>query len=96
MKTRYNMQLVMKDTPRESIFTHIQSILDRYDLPSVFDLLNCPPTKEAWKCTLNHKINDMVQKFWRSDIESKSSTKLLKPKCIECGQQPPYMVNCKE
>ena len=26
-------QLVMKDTPRECIFTHIQSILDRYDLP---------------------------------------------------------------
>ena len=53
-------QLVMKDTPRESIFTHIQSILDRYGLPSVFELLNSPATKEAWKCTLNHKINDMV------------------------------------
>ena len=68
----------MKDTPRESIFTHIQSILDRYGLPSVFGLLNSPPTKEAWKCTLNHKINDMVQKLWRSDTESKSSTKYLK------------------
>ena len=78
-------QLVMKDTPRESIFTHIQSILDRYDLPSVFDLLNCPPTKEAWKSTLNHKINDMVQKFWRSDIESKSSTKYLNPNVLCVG-----------
>ena len=75
-------QLVMKDTHRESIFTHIQSILDRYGLPSVFEFLNSQPTKEAWKCTLNYKINDMVQTFWRSDIESKSSTKYLNPNVL--------------
>ena len=35
--------------------------------------------------TLNHKINDMVQKFWRSDIESKSSTKYLNPNVLSVG-----------
>ena len=48
-------QLVMRESPRESIFTHIQSISAQYGLPSVFELLNDPPAKEAWKCTLNHK-----------------------------------------
>ena len=55
----------MKNTPRESIesiFTRIQSTLDKFGLPSVFELLNGPLIREAWKCTLNHKINDMVQK----------------------------------
>ena len=36
-------QLVMRDSTRESIFTHIQSISAQYGLPSVFELLNDPP-----------------------------------------------------
>ena len=70
-------QLIMRESPRESIFTHIQSILAQYGLPSVFELLNDPPAKEAWKCILNHKIHDMVKGSWKSDIECKSSTKYL-------------------
>ena len=38
-------QLVMKESPRESIFTHIKSILALYGLPSIFELLDNPPTK---------------------------------------------------
>ena len=36
-------QLVMKDNPRESIFTHIKSILENYGLPSVLSLISSPP-----------------------------------------------------
>ena len=78
-------QLVMRESPRESIFTHIQSITDQYGLPSVFELLNDPPAKEAWKCTLNHKIHDMVKASWKSDIECKSSTKYLNANVLNVG-----------
>ena len=38
-------QLVMRESPRKSIFTHIKSILALYGLPSIFELLNNnPPT----------------------------------------------------
>ena len=32
-------QLVMRDAPQESIFTYIISILEYYDLPSIFGLI---------------------------------------------------------
>ena len=78
-------QLVMRESPRESIFTHIQSISAHYGLPSVFELLNDPQAKEAWKCTLNHKIHDMVKASWKSDIECKSSTKYLNANVLNVG-----------
>ena len=71
-------QVVMKDSPCE-IFTYIQSTWSHYDLPSVFELLAKPPSKEAWKHLLNRKVHDMVEALWKSDIESKSSTKYLNP-----------------
>ena len=52
-------QLLMRDAPQESIFTYIKSILEYYDLPSIFGLINNPPTKAEWKRTLNHKIHDI-------------------------------------
>ena len=71
--------VIMRESPRESIFTHIKSILAHYGLPAIFELLDNPQTKAAWKCTLNQKIHEMVETFWKSDIESKSSTKYLNP-----------------
>ena len=78
-------QLVMRDSPRKSIFTHIKSILVHYGLPSIFELLDSLPSKAVWKCTLKHKIHEMVETFWKSDIESKSSTKYLNPGVMKIG-----------
>ena len=38
-------QVAMKDSPSESIFTYIQSILSHYDLPFVFGSLTYPHSK---------------------------------------------------
>ena len=70
-------QMVMKDSPSESIFTDIQSILRHFELPSVFELLSNPPSRETWKRLLNCRVHDMVEAAWKADIESKSSTKYL-------------------
>ena len=49
-------QIVMKDFPDKSMFTHIQCLLDLYDLPSVFELMSNTLPKLEWKNTLNRKI----------------------------------------
>ena len=78
-------QVIMKDSPSESIFTYNQGILSHYDLPSVFELLSNPPSKEAWKRLLNCKVHDMVEAARKADIESKSSTKYLNPLVLNVG-----------
>ena len=45
-------QLVMKDNPRESIFTHIKSILEHDGLPSVFSLFAVPHLRLSAKYTI--------------------------------------------
>ena len=49
--------------------------------------LNCwtTPQPAVWKCTLNHKIHEMVETFWKSGIKSKSSTKYLNPGVLKIG-----------
>ena len=78
-------QVVKKDSPSESIFIYIQSILSHYELPSFFELLSYPPSREVWKRLLNYKVHDMVEAAWKADIESKSSTKYLNPSLLNVG-----------
>ena len=77
--------MVTKDSPSESIFTYIQSILSHYELPAVFELLSNPPSREAWKRLLNCKVHDMVEAAWKADVESKSFTKYLNPLVLNVG-----------
>ena len=78
-------QVLMKDSPSESISTYIQGILSHYELPSVFELLSNPPSREVWKRLLNCNVYDMVEAAWKADIESKSSTKYLNPLVLNVG-----------
>ena len=75
----------MKDSPSESIFTYIQSILSHYELPAIFELLSNPSSREAWKRLLNCKVHDMVEAAWKADVESKSFTKYLNPLVLNVG-----------
>ena len=54
-------------------------------MPSVFELLSNPPSKEAWKRLLNCKVHDLVEAAWKADIESQSSTKYLNPLALNVG-----------
>ena len=55
-------QLVIKELHQKSLFNFInKDILELYELPSIFHLLNTPPSKEEWKGMLNHKIHEKVE-----------------------------------
>ena len=58
------------------------------ELPSIFHLLNNPPSKEEWKVMLNHKIHEKVESLWQADINSmivESSTKHINSKALKAG-----------
>ena len=78
-------QIVLRDMPQKSIFTHIQCLLDMYGLPSVFELMCNTPPKLAWKNTLNRKIHEMVELSWKTEITNKSSTKYINVDVFKVG-----------
>ena len=44
-------QLAMKDSQEKSWFNYIKSILEAYDMPSIYSLFNEQPSKSKWKKT---------------------------------------------
>ena len=54
-------QLVMKKECEKSWFNYIKNLLDLYCLPSVFELLNAPPSNSEWKDLLNKSVNSVIE-----------------------------------
>ena len=46
-------QIVMKDENDKSWFMYVRKILGLYNLPSIFELFNNPPSKNEWKRIMN-------------------------------------------
>ena len=76
-------QLVMKEPHQKSLFTFIKDTLGLCGLPSIFYLLNDAPSKEEWKGMLNHKIHEVLELLWKTDIKYKSSTKFVNPSVLK-------------
>ena len=79
-------QLAVRDITDVSWFSTIRKTLNMYDLPSAYELLENPPTKEKWKCLLKEQIHGSVEESWRNDIASKSSGKYLNPESVKVGK----------
>ena len=79
-------QLAVRDITYVSWFSTIRKTLNMYDLPSAYELLENPPTKEKWKCLLKEQIHGSVEESWRNDIASKSSLKYLNPESVKVGK----------
>ncbi|WAR31736.1 hypothetical protein MAR_034278 [Mya arenaria] len=71
-------QLAVKDADSHSWFIGTRQILNKYNLPSAFELLQAPPSPKVWKNT----VKDAVDKYWRDkwveDQHTKSSLKYFK------------------
>jgi hypothetical protein len=42
-------QLAIKDENSNSWFTHIRKLLQKYNLPTAYEIMGNPPTKGQWK-----------------------------------------------
>jgi hypothetical protein len=51
-------QLGMKAINDNSWFSKLKQILAIYELPSSHNILDLPPTKHAWKKTVNKAVNE--------------------------------------
>ena len=69
-------QIVMKDENDKSWFMFVRKILGLYNLPSIFQLFNNPPSKTEWKRIMNNAVNNTIEANWdMMDIKNKTSLK---------------------
>ncbi len=52
-------------------------ILQKYSLPTAFEIMNNPPSKTLWKKQIDSAINKYCEESWRDEIEQKTSLKYL-------------------
>ena len=64
----------------------VRSILDLYNLPSIFQLLTDTPSKNEWKRTMNKAINEAIESGWERDIRSKTSLKYINTDTLKVGK----------
>ena len=72
-------QLAMKDSQEKSWFNYIKSILETYNMPSIYSLFDEQPSKSNWKKLLNQSVHSHVEALWKSEVESKNSLKYVNP-----------------
>ena len=65
-------QLAMKNTNEKGWFNYIRTILEMYNMPSIFSLFEQQIPESEWKLFLNQSINSVVEAAWKCEIESKS------------------------
>ena len=58
-------QLSVKDTKSKSWFMYVSNILSKYNLPSIYDLLENPVSKLKWRET----VKSAVSRFWEAEIK---------------------------
>ena len=70
-------QLAIKDQNSNSWFTHIRKLLQKYSLPTAYDLMERPPTKWKWKAMLIKAVEEYHMTEWYNEVEDKTSLKYL-------------------
>ena len=58
-------QLAIKDENSNSWFTYIRKLLQKYNLPTAYEIMGNPLTKGQWKELLNKEID----KYWKNEWE---------------------------
>ena len=64
-------QLSVKDVKSKSWFIYVSNILRKYNLPSIYDLLENPVPKQKWRGI----VKSEVTKYWKSEIQKEAAMK---------------------
>ena len=79
-------QLVMKGCEEKSWFNLVKTILETYNLPSIFSLFNQQIPQSKWKSMLNKAVNEYIEAKWQNDLKAKSSLKYINPNSLKVGK----------
>ena len=70
-------QLAIKEQNSASWFIYAKSVLEKYDLPSIYDLLETPPARNEWNTLIRKKvITSWIDKI-STEARSKSTLRYL-------------------
>jgi len=64
-------QLAVKTFKSNSWFMRVRELLNKYDLPSIYDLMNTPPAKDEWK----KEVHGAIETYWNASIMQDAETK---------------------
>ena len=67
----------------------MKSILETYNLPSIFYLFDKQMSKAEWKQTLTKVVNSHTESIWRAKISRKSSLKYVHLLSLKVGKTHP-------
>jgi hypothetical protein len=64
-------QLAVKNMDSKSNISMVRDLLLQYDLPSIFKLCDCSPTKTQWKSTLKRRLSEVTFAQLRQEASKK-------------------------
>ncbi len=67
----------MKDNTSHSWFTYIRLLLQKYALPSAYDIMTNPPKKSAWKTLVDQAIDSYYSQEWEEEKNTKPSLRYI-------------------
>ncbi len=70
-------QLAIKDESSNSWFTYVRQLLQKYNLPSAYEIMDQPPSKSKWKKLLSKAFNEFWGNQWLAQKDEKTSLKYL-------------------
>jgi ribosomal protein L31 len=82
-------QMAIRNLNDNSWFQETERLLLNYELPSTHDMLENPPTKEAWKTTVKQAIEKKQMTILRENIKTKSTAKYINTDVCSFGKAHP-------
>ena len=81
-------QFAIRSITEKSWFSSVRVVLNAYSLPSAYELLKNPPSKEQWKKTVKDKVHQTIKKNngVMTSSQSKTSLKYLNPDAVRVGK----------
>jgi hypothetical protein len=79
-------QLSVKSLKDDSWFSDVRKLLWKYELPSVYSIMDRPPSKPVWKRLVDKAVNSHWEKKWSEEVEKKSSLKYLSLQSVAIGK----------
>ncbi|CAC5390934.1 unnamed protein product [Mytilus coruscus] len=70
-------QLATKSNSSNSWFIMVKTLLEMYDLPPCYDLLQNPPGKSTWKNLVKSTVNSFWEQKLKLEAKTKSSLKFI-------------------
>ena len=72
-----------------SYFCRVQCVLEKYQLPSLEELIIKHPSKDSWKCTVKEAVNKYWSELLKTEAQEKSTLQYLDINGLKIGETHP-------